>query len=295
MSLKFRQFRKNSYTIYFVLPAFIFIFLFIVLSNGLNFVYSFTDWNAFKTEINFVGLSNFSEMAGEGILLRDILTTVKYAISLCIISNLAGLALALALEKTTRVNGIFRTIFFIPVLISSLATGFMFKGILGMKGLINQLFSFIGLTEFSINPLGNINFVIFVIALVHTWKWLGLTILIYVAGLNTIPKELIEAAEIEGASLFQIIKNIKIPLLGPAFTFNIATSLIGALSVFDLVLALTRGGPARASEVINIFIFKQFFSGRFGYATSMSLVLFILIIIVAVPLIIYLRKREVEL
>ena len=113
--------------------------------------------------------------------------------------------------------------------------------------------------------------------------------------MNLIPMELIEAAEIEGASEISIVTKIKIPLIGPAFTFNLAMTLIGTLSTFELPLALTEGGPARASEVLNIYIFQLFGTGRLSYATGISLVLFLTVLIFAIPTIILLRRREVEL
>ncbi len=118
--------------------------------------------------------------------------------------------------------------------------------------------------------------------------------LIYIAALNTIPPELIEAARIDGSNYWQIFKNIKLPLIGPALTFNISLIFVGALSVFDLIFSLTSGGPGTATEVLNLFIYKKFASGRFSYATSMSVVLFLVILITGISLIVFLRKREVE-
>jgi raffinose/stachyose/melibiose transport system permease protein len=118
---------------------------------------------------------------------------------------------------------------------------------------------------------------------------------VYIAGLKAIPYELVEAARVEGASSIQVLRRVKLPLLAPAFTFNITLTLIGALYIFDVVLAMTRGGPGRATEVLNMVVWRQFGTGAFGYATAFSTVLLIVILLVAVPLIFYLRRREVEL
>ncbi len=119
--------------------------------------------------------------------------------------------------------------------------------------------------------------------------------LVYIAGLKAIPHEVIEAARIDGAGRWDMIRRVKMPLLAPAFTFNIALTLIGALSIFDIVIATTRGGPGRSTEVLNMVVFTVFGTGRFSYATAVSLVLFAVILLIAFPLIWFLRRREVTL
>ncbi len=119
--------------------------------------------------------------------------------------------------------------------------------------------------------------------------------LVYIAALNAIPDELVEAARVEGASSWGIFRKIKLPLIGPAITFNVTLTLIGALSVFDLIFATTRGGPAQSTEVLNIYVWQQYGNGAFGYATAVSFVLFLVICIAAFPLIAFLRRREVQL
>jgi raffinose/stachyose/melibiose transport system permease protein len=143
--------------------------------------------------------------------------------------------------------------------------------------------------------LGSSDYSLYVIGLVHAWKWGGVHMFVYIAGLKAIPHELVESATVEGAGPLQVLRRIKMPLLAPAFTFNITLTLIGALYIFDVVLAMTRGGPGRSTEVLNMVVWRQFGTGAFGYATAFSTVLLIVILLVAIPLIIYLRRREVEL
>jgi raffinose/stachyose/melibiose transport system permease protein len=118
---------------------------------------------------------------------------------------------------------------------------------------------------------------------------------VYLAGLKAIPHELIESARVEGANAWQVFRYVRVPLLGPAFTFNITLTLIGALSIFDIILSMTRGGPGRASEVMNLAVWRQFGAGAFAYSAAIGTVLFIVVITVAIPLIVYLRRREVSL
>jgi raffinose/stachyose/melibiose transport system permease protein len=291
----FSRYKYKLYIIYFLAPAVIFVSTFFLMPSILNFTYAFTDWNTFNTEVNFLGLQNFIELTKQGSIWRDLWTTIKFAVTVSVILNFFGLILALLLEKSNTINGIYRTIFFIPVLLSEISTAYIFRGIYNPDGLINQFLQFITQSDFKLNMLGNFTFVIYLVAFAQAWKWIGFSILIYVSGLTTIPQELIEAAKIEGASELSIIRNIKLPLLGPAFTYNISLSIIGSMSAFGLILALTRGGPGSASEVLNLLILRNFSSGQLGYATAISLLLFIVILCIGVPIIIFLRRREVQL
>lgn len=287
--------KKNQYKFFFIIPAFIMIFIFFLLPNILNFYYSFTDWTTYKSEIYFSGLKNFRELTIDGEIWEDMIITIKYAILVSIIMNIFALSLAFVLEKTTRINNFFRTVFFIPVLLSNLAAGYIFKALYDPDGPINSVLSFITGSEIHFPFLGSVNYTLIFVILVHVWKSFGFCLLVYIAGLNYIPRDLIEAAEVEGANLFGVISKIKIPLLASAFTFNLTLSLIGALSTFEIPLAVARGGPARVTEVLNIFIFRLFGVGRWGYASSVSLVLFLTVCIFAFPMIFLLKKREVEL
>jgi len=278
-----------------ILPSVALIFTFYILPNILNFYYSFTDWNAFSSEINLIGLYNFKALMQDQNVHSNILTTIKYAIMVAVIQNGVAFILALALEKTSKINGFFRTLFFIPVLFSSLAAGFIFKGVYAPEGPLNNFLSLITGREIDFPFLASITFTLFFVALVHSWRYMGIIMLVYIAGLNSVPEELIEAGRVEGASFMRIIKNIKIPLIGPAITYNVTTSLIGALSTLEIVLSVTKGGPAGSTDVLNYTILQNFGYGDYGYTVTISLILFIIICIFAFPLVIFLKKREVEL
>lgn len=295
MDLKSIIMKDRTYLFLFILPATILISTFFLLPNILNFYYSFTDWNAYNSEINFIGLTNFKELISDGVIIKDTLTTIKYAVMVAIIQNGVSLILALALEKTTRLNVVFRTILFIPVLLSTLAAGYIFRGIYRPDGPLNDFLSLLTGREINFAYLGSLTFTLFFLAVIHSWRFMGIHLLVYIAGLNTIPEALIEAARVEGASYLRVVKDIKIPLLGPAFTFNIVTTLIGALSTVEVVLSVTRGGPARATEVLNMFILREFGSGKYGYTVAISLFLFLIVCVFALPMVVYLRKKEVEL
>jgi raffinose/stachyose/melibiose transport system permease protein len=282
-----------------VAPALVLLLVFYVVPNVLQFFYALTDWSSFRTDVNFTGLSNFEDMLRDGTLVDVVSTTLKYAIFVTVVQNAVSLALALALEKSTRLNLVLRSLLFLPVLLSTLAAGYVAIGILAPDGVANALMSVmtrtLGLGPVEIAWLGSPTWTLFVVGLVAGWKSGGITMLVYIAGLKAIPGDLVEAATIDGASPWQVIRKVKLPLLAPAVTFNVALTLIGALSTFDIVLAMTKGGPARATEVINYVVWKQFGQGFFGYSTAMSLTLTIVIVMIAIPTIMWLRRREVTL
>ncbi|MCI5825874.1 MAG: sugar ABC transporter permease [Arcanobacterium sp.] len=281
-----------NYPLYYLLPGGIVLGLFFLAPTVMNFAYAFTNWSAFNPVISFNGLENLADLMDSGKLLADIRVTIIYAILVAIFQNTFGLALAVLFEEDTRLNRFGRSLFFIPVIISALAAGYIWQAILRTNGVLNQMLSALAGHEVAIQWLGSPTWTIVLVAAVHAWKWMGFTMLIYIAGLKTIDTQVIEAATIDGANKRQIFWKVKFPLLAPAFTFNIATALLGSMNSFDVVQAMTAGGPGQSTEVLNLFIWNTFGKGLYAQSTTMSLILFVLVAIMAVPLIMYLRKRE---
>lgn len=297
--------RSLSQTLYqrhiilFLLPALALIIVFYIVPTLLNFYLSLTDWSTYKPEINFIGLRNFSDLYGTGELLGPLSVTLRYAVFVMIAENTVALALALALEKSSPFNIFLRSVFFVPVLISTLAAGYVFKGFFDPAGVFNNLVNSVvvplGFEPIRTGWLASVDLTLYIIALVHAWKFGGIHMFVYLSGLKAIPHELVESARVEGANSWQVLRHVKLPLLAPALTFNVVLTLIGALSIFDIILAMTRGGPGRATEVMNLTVWRQFGTGAFAYSTAISTLLYIVIIVIAIPLIIYLRRREVNL
>jgi raffinose/stachyose/melibiose transport system permease protein len=282
----------GSYPLPFLVPALAVMGLFFFLPTLFNFIYPFTDWSAFKPQIRPVGLGNFSDLVADGSLFGSLRITLVYAFLAAFFQNAFGLVLAVLLERDTRINRFARVCLFIPVLMSALAVGYVFQAFLKPGGALNALLgSAVGRTV-SIPWLGSPTWTIVVVSLVHAWKWMGLSMLIFLAGLKTIPEEVTEAARIDGASPWQAFWTVRFPLLAPAITFNVATALLGTMNSFDVVQATTAGGPARTTEVLNIFIYRTFGLGLYAQATAMSLVLFLSVVLLAVPVIRLLRRRE---
>jgi raffinose/stachyose/melibiose transport system permease protein len=283
---------RRAYPLPFLVPALAVMGLFFFLPTLFNFIYPFTDWSAFKPQIRPVGLRNFTDLAADGSLAASLRITLGYAFLAAFFQNAFGLLLAVLLERDTRINRFARVCLFIPVLMSALAVGYVFQAFLKPDGALNALLGSAFGRALSIPWLGSPTWTIVVVSLVHAWKWMGLSMLIFLAGLKTIPEEVTEAARIDGASPWQAFWTVRFPLLAPAMTFNVATALLGTMNSFDVVQATTAGGPARTTEVLNIFIFRTFGLGLYAQATAMSLVLFLSVVLLAVPVIRLLRRRE---
>jgi multiple sugar transport system permease protein/raffinose/stachyose/melibiose transport system permease protein len=277
---------------WFLAPAFAILFVFFFLPTLFNFIYAFTDWSSFKSDIRPVGFDNFTALLSDGTLFRSLRVTLMYAVLVALFQNLFGFGLAVLLEKDTWLNRVARLVFLIPVLMSALAVGYIFQALLKPDGSLNDLLSALTGQQVTIAWLGSTTWTLVVATIIHAWKWMGLSMLIYLAGLKTIPEDITEAARIDGASGWQAFWSVRFPLLAPAVTFNVATALLGSMNGFDIVQALTGGGPARSTEILNIFIYRTFGQGLFAQATTMSLVLFLMVALLAFPVIRILRKRE---
>ena len=284
--------RRQDHPAWFLIPALVILVVFFFVPTVFNFIYAFTNWSSFHADIGFVGLDNFVSLFTNGSLLNDLRITLVYAVLVAVFQNLFGLVLALILERDTRVNRFARVAFFVPVVMSALAVGYIFQALLKPEGALNQIIGFFTGQHVTTAWLGSTTWTILVVALIHSWKWMGLSMLIYLAGLKTINEDILEAARLDGAGWWTAFRTIRFPLLAPAVTFNVATALLGSMNGFDIVQATTAGGPGGTTELLNIFIFRTFGQGLFAQATTMSLALFLMVTILAFPVIRVLRKRE---
>ena len=284
--------KRRDHPLWFLVPALIILIVFFFVPTLFNFIYAFTDWSSFKSAINFVGFENFAQLFSNGTLLNDLRITLVYAVLVAVFQNLFGLILALVLERDTRINRFARVAFFVPVVMSALAVGYIFQALLKPAGGLNEILSLITGQHVTIAWLGSTTWAIVVVAVIHAWKWMGLSMLIYLAGLKTISEDVLEAARIDGSGWWATFRSIRFPLLAPAVTFNVATALLGSMNGFDIVQATTAGGPGGTTELLNIFIFRTFGQGLFAQATTMSLALFLMVAVLAFPVIRFLRKRE---
>jgi raffinose/stachyose/melibiose transport system permease protein len=284
--------RGSQHPWWFALPAVAVFAAFFLVPNVLNFFYPFTNWSAFHTSISFAGLSNFRTIAHDGSLQLALRTTLEYAVGVALFQNAFGLILALLLERDTRFNRFFRAVFFLPVLLSALAVGYVFQALLNQDGAVNALLSDLTGTHVDVPWLGSTTWTLVLLTVIHGWKWMGLAMLVYLAGLKAIPADVTEAAALDGAGAWQAFWSVRFPMLAPALTFNVTTALIGSMNTFDIVQATTKGGPADSTQVFNIYMFRVFGEGLYAQASAMSLVLFAVVVVIAIPVILAMRRRE---
>ncbi|MFJ6158750.1 carbohydrate ABC transporter permease [Pseudarthrobacter sp. NPDC092184] len=283
--------KKSPYPYWFYLPAAVIYAVLFLLPTFASFFFSLTRWNMFNA--TFVGLENFLQFFREPALLTGLKNTIIYAV---LTSGLkVGLGMVFGVLLTSRIiaRGFLRSVLFFPVLLSSIGVGIVFSVFMDpANGIINQALSTIGIQGPS--WLADPAWAIYSVGLVDVWKGVGLATVIYIAGIVSIPQEYFEAARMDGASPWKAFWNITVPLARPATTTVIILSLIGGLRSFDLIWAMTKGGPGFASDVIASVIYKQYQAGFYGLSTAGNVVLFLIITAIVLPLSIFLNRKEVE-
>jgi raffinose/stachyose/melibiose transport system permease protein len=247
-------------------------------------------------EYDFVGFANFRKMLGDRKLLAAVWHTLVYAASVTILRNAIGLMIALILHMRIKGRDILRTIIFLPFVIAPIVIGYLFTSLMHpARGLINQFFITVGLPFMAIDWLNDPRYALMSTIIVDVWRTTGFAMVIYLAGLQAIPSELYESANLDGAGAWSRFRHVTFPLLASSFTVNMVISLIGTMKVFVMILVLTNRGPGYATEVFNTYIMANFSLGLYGYATAANLLLFLLITIIGMPVLFVLRRREVEL
>lgn len=286
---------KKMYPMWLLLPVLLIYGTLYIIPTLSGFYYSLTDWNIYNETIKFVGFQQYKDLLDTGDLLGALKHTIIFAVIVTLLQNGLGVCLALVLTSKIRGRSWFRTIFFLPCVLSTLIIGYLFSAIYQPEGILNEFLRFIGLDYITTDWLGNADVALYSISFANIWQHTGFTMTIYIAGILTIPKEMIEASIIDGSSYLKRVRYIIFPLLAPSFTINIILSLIGSLKVFEIVFALTSGGPGDATEVVNTLIFDLFSLGMYAMGTAANVCLFIAIAIVSFISLYFLRKREVQL
>lgn len=290
--------RKKIYSKWFVAPAILLFTLFFIIPNILGLVFAFTDWSIFYVEldqVNFIGLDNFKQLFQERLLLKAAGNTFYFAIITVVFKNVIGLALALLVNRPFRTKNYLRSVFFLPSILSTMVVAIVFSAIYNpQSGIINTFLNNAGLGFMAQEWLTNPKIAMTSICVMDIWQGTGLTMLIYLAGLQGVPKEYYESAALDGTTAFQKLRYITIPLIFPTFTVNIVLTLINGLKVFGQVYALTSGGPADATQVFQTFVYKYFSQGLLGYSSAAGLVFTVVIMVISLVLTGVMRKKEVE-
>jgi len=267
------------------LPAFLLFAVFFLYPLVRSVGLSLTDWSGLG-RARFVGLANFGAFFTDARALGDVKTTVLFALGSAPLLNLFGLLYALLLNDGFRGRGVARAAVYLPAVISPLIMGYLWYYLLQpYRGLLAQALAGAGVHA-TVNWLAHPGSALAALVLVNVWQYVGMTMIVYLAGLKSIPPEMYEASRIEGAGRWDTLRFVTLPLLAPALRVNIVTNIIGSLSVFDVIVSLTDGGPGYATESLSIYILRMVYGSQTGYSTAVALILFAIIL---VPVVISLR------
>ncbi|WP_448256347.1 carbohydrate ABC transporter permease [Microbacterium aurum] len=283
---------RSPYPTWFYIPAAILFLVFFAVPTFASFYFSLTRWTLFSQE--FIGLDNFVMFFQQPQLVQGFTNTFIYGFVTSAAKVVLGLALALLLTGPILGRGYLRAVVFFPVLVSTIGVGLLWKALLDpFHGMVNGVLGAFGLPQpgWYTDP----NMALLTVAGVDIWKGVGIATLIFMAGIVAIPQEYFEAARADGAGAWSVFRNITLPLVRPATATVIILSLIGGLRSFDLIWAITKGGPGFTSDVIASVIYKQYQAGFFGLSTAGNVILFIVVTAIMVPVSYFLNRREAEL
>lgn len=261
----------------------------ILLVIGVHYVatltggfFAFTNWTGLGDWV-FVGVANFERIFNDPTLLGAIWNTLFLAFGSVVLTNVIGVLFALAINRTLKTRYILRTLLFMPVVLSPLAVAYVWKFIFQFDGPLNGFLAAIGLESMQKVWLADPSWSIWAILVTVVWQQTGFTMVIYLAGLASVPVEIEEAAELDGANLWQRFWAVTVPAIRPSIAIATTLGIIQGLRIFDQILALTGGGPAGATETLATEVYKQAFSlGQFGFGSALALVLTVIILAFAI-------------
>jgi raffinose/stachyose/melibiose transport system permease protein len=278
---------------WFAAPAML-LFAFVVLVPSARGVYyAFTDWDGLSPDFSFVGFGNFADMARDPDARQAVWHTLVIAVAITVIQNGFGLLLALGVNSMIKSRNLLRVLLFAPAVVTPIVTAYLWRNLLGPDGAVNSLFGAVGLDSWQQDWLGDPQLALWSIVGVIVWQFGGYSMVIFLAGLQSVPKEIYEAAAIDGTGPVRRFWSVTRPLLAPAFTINLMLSIIGGIKLFDQVYALTGGGPGHATDTISTLIYKDAFTlGEFGYSIALAVVLTIIVAVASTSQYFVLARNE---
>ncbi|MBP1913974.1 raffinose/stachyose/melibiose transport system permease protein [Lederbergia galactosidilyticus] len=283
---------KKLYPYYFLLPAILIYGVLFIWPTVMSLFYSMTWWTLEDWE--FIGLENFIQFFQEPSLRIGFQNTLLFAFTTMIGKTVIGFLLAAFLCSRIRNKDFLRSIVFFPALLSTFAVGVTFKALMHpTTGVINSMLERLGIS--GPNWLGDPSIALFSVALTDIWKGVGIATVIFIAGILAIPAQYYEAFKVDGGNSFQSFLYLTIPLSKPAMNTVITLALIGGLRNFDLIWAMTGGGPGFNTDLLASIVYKQYASGFFGLATAGNVLLFFFVAIIAFPIFKFLNRKEVDL
>lgn len=276
-----------------IIPAFLLFFIFHTMALIKGIFYSFTNWQGYGTW-NFIGLKNYIGLFKDNNIFNAYGFTFKFAIVTTIIVNVLSLAIAMGLNSKIRFKSTLRSLYFLPNILGVLIVGFIFNFIFAhiLPGAGQSLH----IASLSQNILGSEKLAWLGIVFVTAWQSIAFNTIIYIAGLQTVDDDIYEACEIDGANAWQKFKGITFPLIAPFFTINMVLCMKNFLMVFDQIMAMTGGGPGRATQSISVLIYTRGFqNGEFAYQSANAVIYFFVIVAISLFQLRILEKREAKI
>lgn len=287
--------KKNRLINLFYVPALALFAVFVVLPFIKGIYLSLTNWNGYSPSYKFVGLKNYARMLTDENVRTAFVNTIIYGFGSTLVQNVLGIAFAILLNKKFRVRSLIRTVIYLPVMIAPLIMGYiMYFFFTYNNGAVNDVLKLFGAQP--VDWLAKGSRAVIILMLVNSLQFAGISMVIYLAGLQNIPTLYYDAAAIDGVNDRQRFFYVTLPLLMPAVTSSVTINLIGGLKLFDVISALTGGGPGYDTNSLSTLIHRLYFgSERAGYAAAVGLVFFVFIMIVSNIVVKALQKRQVEL
>lgn len=276
-----------------VVPGLLLFTVGLVIPLLLGLYYSFTDWNGYTKDSSFVGFDNFLKIFRDPNTLNAWWFTLQFTVGNTVIQNVLALLFAVIVDSGLKGKTMYRTVLFLPCLVAPIVAGFIWQHVyIEVLPSLNALWH----SHIDFGLLGKSGTVLLGLLIINNWQFIGYWMLIYLAGLQSVPRELYESAVVDGASSWTQFRRITIPMLAPAFTICIVGITVGSLRVYDLLVSATGGGPGRSSTSIIYHIYNTALNAQqYGYGSAMSIVLTVVLLFIALVQLGYLRQREVQL
>lgn len=278
----------------FVFPAVVFVLFATDFPFVMNLYYSVFNWNGIGKNMEFVGLANYVKIfTADPLFWKGVRFTLKFAVFYVVIVNIVSLTVAVVMARENKVNSLGRAFYYIPYIISLTAISLIWKFILGPG--FEALYSVTGWEFFNWSWLGTPKLAFYVVVVMAVWQNLGFYMVNYIAGIIAVPGELLEAARIDGATSFQVFRKITIPMIMPAISICMLTSMTFAFKLFDIIMVFTKGGPANSTVSVAYNIYKEaFVNSKYGLATAKSLVFVVFVLIITAIQMKITKSKEVE-
>lgn len=272
-------------------PALLFFITIVIVPFLMGIGYSLTQWNGISSKATFIGLKNFSALLSDEYFIKSFWFTARFSVTAVVLGNLLAFILALLLTSAMKTKNIFRAVFFLPNVISGFILGFIWQFIFvkvfaGIGELVNIGF-------FQLPWLGTPQTGFWATVIVQLWQMSGYLMLIYIAGLSSVPEELIESTRIDGANYWQVLKYLKIPMIMPSITISLFLSINSAFKMFDLNFSLTHGNFDTRGLAFDIYT-EAFTNNNYGLGTAKALFFCVVVAVITIVQTIYTKRKEID-